>query len=168
MALFLSTSVRIPPPPSRRGQVIKNVRKIEQSLADNLKKTADKRASQKKKSSSDQLPNGGRINFDEYNNRRSIGLNTRPPLNVVPAPVIPANKNAKFWQALKKQQNIGKRAKWAVQFPKRVKPTASGGHLVLSNPTQRENEKLINAIKREHRPRKKLRWLKSTTTSTNK
>ena len=80
----------------------------------------------------------------------------KPPRKVV-------SRREKFWRALKRQSNLAKRAKWTVQFPKRVVPTSNGGHLVLSNHTKREGEKLINAIKREHRPRKKPSWLKPST-----
>jgi hypothetical protein len=82
------------------------------------------------------------------------------PLPAANPPTKRVSKKMKIWRALQRNINLGKRANWAVQFPKRVKRTSNGGHLVLSNHTKRESEKLINAIKRKHKPHKKALWLK--------
>lgn len=81
---------------------------------------------------------------------------TNQPTNVV-------SKKARLWKALQRDINQGKCTKWAIQFPKRVKRTSNGGYLVLSNHNRHEGKKLINAINRNHTPRKKLSWLKPST-----
>ena len=148
-------------PKSRRAQVIKEVILREIVLADQLKKAADKKAADKKPTANT-LPNGDQIDFTEYDKGDSVVFTTKPPENTPPVHVE-SIVNQKLMAAFQRRRNFANRVKWAIQYPKMVKPTSNDGHLILSSPTKRESEKLINAIKRKHRPHKKPSWLKPST-----
>jgi aminoglycoside phosphotransferase family enzyme len=84
---------------------------------------------------------------------KTSGNPTRNAATTIPAKKkkLKKSKKQKLAEQITRFHNRAQRAKWAVQYPKRVKPTSNGEHLVLSNHTQREGEKLINAIKRKIR-----------------
>lgn len=174
--LILVTDDRPLSPKSRRANVLKEVILQDFALAAQLKKTADKKAADKEAAAkkaadkgaadlepdSDTLTNGGRIDFAMYDISNSFVFTAKPPENTPPEHVE-SIVNQKLMAAIQRRRNFTNRVKWAIQYPKRVKPTSNDGHLVLSTPTKREGEKLINATKRKHRPHKKQSWLKPST-----
>lgn len=160
----------MPSPKSRRANVVLKVLEHEAELVSAMNERAASRPP------SVPLPNEGRIDFDSYRpspvhftvrpTPKHPATDVTPPNEPPAATALPTKKVVsrmeKICRALQKRANLSKHAKWAVQFPKRIKATSNGGHLVLSNHTKREGEKLINAVKREHKPHKKLPWLKPT------
>ena len=177
--VFFEEPVRMPSLKSRRADVVRKVLELAQAA----KEQAVSRPA------SVPLPGNERIDFGSYR-PSSVHFTIRPtpkhivaaaaPADVGPPPNEPlpaadeplpaanpsrkmVSRNVTLRRALQMHINRRKREKWDVQFPKRVVPTSNGGHLILSNHPKREDEKLFNAINREHRPRKKPSWLKPST-----
>ncbi len=126
----MSSVVPMKPKPklatSRRARALEKIQETEKALAD---KTA--------------TPGGTMVFSENTSGNPTVGATT-----TVPAKKKKLKKKKKLIEQLTRFHNREQRAKWAIQYPKRVKPTSNGGHLVLSNHTQREGEKLINAINR--------------------
>jgi hypothetical protein len=165
-SVFFDELVRMPSPKSRRANVVLKVLEHEAKLVQAAKERAESRPV------SVPLSDNRGIDFASFRpspvhftvrptpthfvDAADNGLPPdEPPAGAAKPPRKVVSRKAKFWRALQRRANLAKRAKWAVQYPKSVKPTSNGGHLVLSNHTNREGEKLINAINRDNRPRKK-------------